>query len=345
MAERFGSGRRAGAIGRLGVDLPSDVPIAARVEFAQWAESAGFDDAWTPEISDPDAFVLLATVAAATTRIRLGTGIVPLGTRTAPLLAAGAASVAEVAEGRFVLGVGVSSQAIIEGWHGAPFARPLERVRQTLPLLRSVLAGERTKVEERQVKSKGFRLRFPPPVPPPLALAAMNEKMIEAAGALADGVLLNLVPPDALPTVLAALERGTERAGRDELPETVMAIACEVTDDPAEARVRFARYLSFYLTSPAYRKALSWYGFGAQVEAAERAHAEGGVEAIAAVVEDETIDAITIFGDVADVRRRLVDYGERGIDAISVFAFGADPMETLKHLTVAAWPEREGPGA
>ncbi|MBS1843309.1 MAG: LLM class F420-dependent oxidoreductase [Actinobacteria bacterium] len=340
MADRFGSGRRSAPIARLGVDLPAEAPIAARVEFAQWAESQGFDDAWTPEISDPDAFVLLAAVAAATSGIRVGTGIVPLGTRTAPLLAAAAASVAEVADGRFALGVGVSSRAIIEGWHGVSYDRPLERVRQTLPLLRGVLAGERTDIEESQVKSKGFRLRRPPQSPPPLLLAAMNEKMIETAGALADGVLLNLVPPHALPTVLAALDRGAEGAARKELPEVVMAIACEITDDPADARARFAQYLSFYLTAPAYRKALTWYGFGDQVAAAERAYEAGGVKAIVEVVGDDLIDAIALFGDVDYVRARLVDYGEKGIDAISVFAFGQDPMATLTQLTRDAWPSR-----
>lgn len=343
MAERFRSTSSRGPIARLGVDLPTEVPIAAKVEFAQWAEAEGFDDVWAPEISDPDAFVLLGAVAAATSRIRMGTAIVPFGTRSAPLLAASAASLSEVSEGRFALGVGVSSRAIIEGWHGVPYSRPLERVRQTLPLLRSVLAGERSAVDDSQVRSKGFRLRLPPGNPPNLLLAAMNPKMVETAGEMADGVLLNLVPPAALPTVIAALDRGAEAASRDELPETIMAIACEITDDVGDARRRFAEYLAFYLTAPPYQRAISWYGFEEQVKKAERAFEKGGVRAIADVVEDDLIDAIAIFGDAKHVRSRLVDYATRGIDAISVYAFGEDPMKTLRHLTAEAWPLRGQP--
>lgn len=215
----------------VGADMPMDLDIRAMAEFAAWAEEQGFDDVWVAEISDPDAFVALSAVAARTERIRLGTAIVQLGTRTVPLLAASAASLTEVSGGRFVLGVGASTRAIIEGWHGLSYDRPRERMTEALPLLRSILAGERSNVHGRQIRSKGFQLRHPPVEPPRLILAAMNERMLETAGELADGVFLNCVPVDALPRVIGAVNRGVERSGREDPVELLIAVPCAVTDD------------------------------------------------------------------------------------------------------------------
>ena len=129
---------------RLGVQLPVSMSVPERADLARWAEQAGFDDVWTAEIGDPDAFVVLAAAACHTRRVRLGTMIVPLGVRTAVNLAAAASSMCELAPGRFGLGLGVSTPAVIEGWHGAGFARPLTRTRETVALLRTVFAGEPT---------------------------------------------------------------------------------------------------------------------------------------------------------------------------------------------------------
>ena len=317
---------------RLGMELPGTLTIRERAALARWAEERGFEDAWTPEISDPNAFVVLTAAALATTRIRLGTAIIPLGTRTVPTLAAAAASLAELAPGRFALGVGVSSRAIVEQWHGVPYGRPLERARETIAALRAVLGGQRTEVAGAQVRSRGFRLRHPPTAPPPILLAALNEKMLELAGELADGVYLNYVPVEAVDRVLGAVRRGARRGGRDTLPEVLLSVPCCVTADADAARVAFANDLAFYLTAPAYQQALAWYGFEAETAAARAAWATRDFTGVRAAVSSSLVDGIGAFGSRERCQERLDAFANAGIDTLSITVASGDPRTTLAAL-------------
>lgn len=314
---------------RLGIELPGDLPIRERAALARWAEERGFEDAWTPEISDPNAFVILTAAALATTRIRLGTAIIPLGTRTVPTLAAAAASLAELAPGRCALGVGVSSQVIVEQWHGVPYDRPLERARESILTLRAVLRGERTAASGAQVRSRGFRLRRPPATPPPILLAALNEKMLELAGEIGDGVYLNYVPVEAVGRVLEAVRRGARRGGRDALPEVLLSVPCCVTDDADSARARFGNDLAFYLTAPAYQKALAWYGFEPEVAAARAAWATRDLAGVRAAVSAALVDGIGAFGSKERCRERFAAFADAGISTLSITVASGDPHATL----------------
>ena len=200
-------------VARLGIELNDWLDLPGRVALARWAEQAGFDAAYVAEITDPDAFVTCAMAVDATSRIRLGTCIIQIGPRTAPMLASGAAAVERLGPGRFALGIGVSSEAIISGWHGLDFARPLERARETVLAVRKLLAGERSNEAGAQVRSKGFRLAFPPPEPSPIHLAALNPAMLALAGEVADGVWLNYVPVDRIGTVVGIVRDAAEAAG------------------------------------------------------------------------------------------------------------------------------------
>ena len=199
---------------RMGLELNDWLPMGERVELARWAEDHGFTDAYVAEITDPDAFVTCALAVSATSRIRLGTCIVQIGPRTAPMLASGAAAVDAAGPGRFALGIGVSSAAIVSGWHGLTFDHLLTRARETVETIRTVLSGERTDTAGGQVQSKGFRLAFPPATPPPIHLAALNSGMLRLAGEVADGVWLNFVPVQCIDRVVATIREGAELAGR-----------------------------------------------------------------------------------------------------------------------------------
>lgn len=303
---------------RLGFELTNGGTIRDQAELAQWAEERGFEDVWTAEITDPDAFVVLSAVALATTRIRLGTAIIPLGVRSAPHLAAAAASVAELAPSRFALGVGVSSKAIIEDWNGVPYDRPLVRARESIEVLRMVLRGERTKYSGTQVRSNGFKLRRPPAAAPPVLLAALGPKMLELAGELADGVYLNFVPSEALPHVLDSVRAGMERAGRTEMPEIVMGVPCAVTDDADTARQEFAHSLAFYMTAPPYQNALEWYGFEQDVTDARKAWEERDLDAVRASISQRLIDGIGAFGSAEHCKARIDEFAAAGVSAVSI---------------------------
>lgn len=317
---------------RIGADIPMELELHEQAEFVAWAESQGFDDAWAAEISDPDAFVALSATAALTERIRLGTAIVQLGTRTVPMLAASAASLTHYSGGRFVLGVGASTRAILENWHGLTYDRPRERMSEALPLLRSILAGERTNFQGRQIRTKGFQLRHPPAEPPRLILAAMNERMLETAGELADGAFLNCVPVDALPRVIEAVNRGAERSGRKDPVELLIAVPCEVTEDVEQARTRWADGFAFYLTAPPYRSALAWYGLEEEVAIAEKAWETRDFQKVRQSVSPRLIEELTVFGTAEECRERIAAYGAAGVTTVSVTSNSEDPRDTLQAL-------------
>ena len=156
----------------MGLELNDWLPLGERVELARWAEDHGFDDAYVAEITDPDAFVTCALSVAATSRIRLGTCIIQIGPRTAPMLASGTAAV-----DAWTRSVRAGHRRVVRGHHqrlARPQLRaPADRARETVEAIRTILAGERTKLLG-EVRSKGFQLAFPPASPPPIHLAALN---------------------------------------------------------------------------------------------------------------------------------------------------------------------------
>src|SRR5690242_11131869 len=184
---------------RWGLTLPLPMtPLAAHEELVRRAEAAGYTDLWSGETNGPDGFTPLALSAAWTERARLGTGIVGVFQRGPALLAQEAAALADASEGRFVLGIGSSSDRIVEGWNEIPFEKPLSRVRRTVEFLRAALAGERT--------DTGFKLETAPANRVPIVLAALRGKMLELAVESAEGAFTNFLPLGGLPQVATQIE-------------------------------------------------------------------------------------------------------------------------------------------
>src|ERR671911_2100540 len=159
---------------RWGLTLPlPTLPLAAHAEHVRRAEAAGYTDLWSGETNGPDGFTPLALAAAWSERVRLGTGVVGVMTRGRALLAQEAAALADASGGRFALGIGASSDRIVEGWNGIPFERPLTRVSETIDFLRPALAGERA--------DGGFKLERAPEAKVPIVVAALRGKMLRLA--------------------------------------------------------------------------------------------------------------------------------------------------------------------
>src|SRR6266480_2743383 len=155
--------RMSAVLPRLGASLPlpPDLDMCRRV--AEHAEILGYESLWIADTgAGPDAFVVAAVAAGVTRRARIGTAVIPVYTRALPVHAAGAGSVAQLAPGRFVLGLGVSSETIVDTWGGVPFRKPFARMRETVAVLRQMLAGERVSFEGKTVRTKNFRLVSPP---------------------------------------------------------------------------------------------------------------------------------------------------------------------------------------
>src|SRR5215467_14601700 len=188
---------------RWGLTLPlPGLTLAAHEELVKRAEAAGYTDFWSGETNGPDGFTPLTLSAAWTEKARLGTGIVGVFQRGPALLAQQAAALADASNGRFVLGIGSSSDRIIEGWNGIPFEKPLSKVRETLEFLQVALAGERT--------ATGFKLETAPAERVPIMLAALRGKMLELAMERADGAFTNFLPLGGLSKVTAQLEGAPE---------------------------------------------------------------------------------------------------------------------------------------
>lgn len=315
---------------RLGASLPvpPDLTMCRRV--AARAEELGYDSLWIADTgAGPDAFVVAAAAALETQRIRLGTAVVPAQTRTASVMASQAGSLAQLAPGRFVLGIGVSSDTIVNRWGGMPFEKPLTRIRETVGVLRQMLAGERVTFHGKTIRTDGFRLVAQPPQPVPIYLAALMPPMLELAGEIADGVILNFQPVEAMPQMLAHVRRGAERAGRDpQSLEVVSRFQTIVTDDVAGARNALRMMMGPYFATSVYNRFVSWCGFEAEArEILAGWQAKDRARNLAAVT-DEMIDRLAIIGSAAHCRARLQAFHDAGVTTpmIQPFLFDEPSM-------------------
>jgi probable F420-dependent oxidoreductase len=285
--------------GRWGLTLPlGGVPLAAHGEFVKRAEAAGYTDLWTGETAGPDGFTPLALSAAWTSKARLGTGIVGVFQRGPALLAQEAAALADASEGRFVLGIGSSSDRIIEGWNGIPFEKPLSKVSETLEFLKVALAGERTATR--------FKLETKPAHEIPIMLAALRGKMLQLAVEEADGAFTNFLPRDGLPQVVAQLDGAPARF------ELLCRFFC--LPGTREEVEPVARYMfSTYITVPVYTEFYKWLGWGEKIQPMLDAWAAGDRQKAAAEVPWEAIEQMFIFGTPEEMKERLEAFVDGGI--------------------------------
>ena len=297
---------------RWGLTLPlPGTPLAAHEELVKRAEAAGYTDLWSGETNGPDGFTPLALSAAWTERPRLGSGVVGVFQRGPALLAQEAAALADASGGRFVLGIGSSSDRIVEGWNGIPFERPLSRVRETVEFLRTALAGERT--------ASGFKLEAAPAQRVPIVLAALRGRMLELAVERADGAFTNFLPLGGLPQVTAQLE---------EAPQG-FELLCRFFCLPGErAEVEpLARFMfSSYVTVPVYAAFYRWLGYGERIEPMLAAWEAGDRRAAAAAAPWDLIEEMFVFGSPERMRERIGEFVAGGI--------------TLPILTPIVAPER-----
>jgi|SRR5215211_703855 len=286
---------------RWGLTLPfAGVPLAATEPLVRRAESAGWDDLWTGDTSGPDGFTPLALSAIWTERMRLGTGVVGAFTRGPAVLAQHAAALSDASGGRFVLGIGSSSDVIVERWNGIPFERPLTKVRATVEALRPVLEGGRG--------PSGFRLETPPPHPVPIYVAALRDRMLALAGAIGDGTFLNFLPLSAVEHVVAQIEPPD---GHD----VVCRFFC--IPQPVEEGLGLARYMfAAYATVPVYEEFFRALGWGETIDPMVRAWRDGDRKLAVERAPEELVREVFVFGPAPEMRERLEQYAAGGITSI-----------------------------
>jgi probable F420-dependent oxidoreductase len=285
--------------GRWGLTVPfTGVPLAEHGELIKRAEAAGYTDLWSGETAGPDGFTPLTLASTCTERMRLGTGIVGVFQRGPALLAQEAASLADASEGRFVLGIGTSSDRIIEGWNGIPFEKPLTKIRETLDFLRPALAGERTATR--------FKLENPPAHEVPIVLAALRGKMLQLAVERADGAFTNFLPLDGLPQVVEGVKGAPE--GFELLCRFFLLPGSREEVEPL-ARFMF----SSYITVPVYTEFYRWLGWGEKIQPMLDAWEARDRQKAAAEAPWEAIEQMFIFGSPEEMKERLERFVAGGI--------------------------------
>lgn len=300
---------------RMGFSLPLEgVSLADHRQLIQEAERDGYTDAWTLEVDGADCFTPLALAAAWTERLRLGTAIANVYTRTPAVLAMSAAALAEAAPGRFVLGIGSSSPVIVQDWSGIPFAEPFAQTRDAALALRDLLAGQRVTVDTDRIHVHGLRLSRPPAQPVPLYVAALRSGMLRLAGRIGDGVIINWLAPADVPKVVGIARRAAADAGRD--PDA-LDVACRIfvcmTDDREAARTRARREIAAYLTTPVYEAFHVWLGRGEALRPMTAAWRAGDRRDALAQIPDSVVDELVVIGTPEQCRRRIQEYVDNGV--------------------------------
>ena len=306
---------------RLGLMLWPVPGLGAGFERGAWAEAHGYDDLWLCDAEGmEDPLVLAAGLGVATSKVRLCTGIVPVFNRPPALLATSVMAVEARAPGRFVLGLGASTPNMIERWYGLDYTRPLTRVRETVELLRQILAGGKTDYAGHTLQSRGFRLQALPSQPVPIILGAIGGKMLELAGEIADGVLLNdFTPPDRLAYALERLDVGAKRGGRRvEDLEIIKRRALYLIDDDSAGLEYFREHLAFYASAAQYQNILCELGYRAAVEEARAGYASRDRHRINAAITDDIVRRIFSFGDEGRCRALVEQDFAAGIDTIVI---------------------------
>jgi F420-dependent oxidoreductase-like protein len=332
---------------KLGLNLPYEGSLAfpEAVELAQRAEALGFESVWMPEAYGTDAVSILGALAARTERIRLGTGIVNVFSRTPALLAQTAATLDLISGGRFILGLGTSGHQVVSGWHGMAFDRPLLRMRETIAIVRQVLRRVRLIFEGEVFRlDKGLKLLARPVRDTvPIYLATLTPGGLRLTGELADGWIPTLFSPDHMDLFRPELAAGAKISGRS--PDS-LAIAphvpVSIDDDRARAREALKPWVALYVggmgsrTKNFYNDLVSRYGFADDARMLQDLYLGGKqLEAIRRV-PDALVDAISIAGPPAHVRERLAAWASAGVTILLASVHGKTQTERLRTLEMLA---------
>jgi probable F420-dependent oxidoreductase len=323
---------------RNGMTVPLGGPLHSQREQFEELVDLGYSDVWSAESDGGDAFTPLALASVWTPSLRLGTAIVPAYTRGPACLAQSVASLASAAPGRFAIGIGSSSNVIVERWNGIPFVEPYKRVRDTVRFLRAALSGEKVTETYDTFAVNGFRLGLRVEQPVPILVAGLRPGMLRLAGRESDGAIINWLSPTDVRQVAAEVDNAAAAAGRPQ-PEIVARIFCVPSEDTDTVRAAGKRMIAAYLNVPVYADFHRWLGRTEQLagmwekwQAGDRA---GALEAI----PDQVVDDLVVHGSYAQCRRTIDAYFANGVTTSSLAILplpGVNFAEAVRELSPKA---------
>ena len=325
---------------RYGVRFENDPSLTPQdlQELGQLAEELGYETVWAPEGGGRDSLTALAAIAMKTERVRLGTGILPIYARTATAM--GAAGMAAVSGDRFILGLGVGHRPTVEGRDGVPFRQPIARLRETISIVRGLLAGETVAHEGRHFNISSASIGAAAPKERvPIYIAALGPQMLELAGEMADGVLMNWTAESFITEAVKHVKRGAAKAGRDPSEIDIagyVRVAAGGDEDAVRASLRgqVARYAS----NTFYRNFFAETGFGDEMEEAASALAAGDMARASEAITQEMQDQLAVVGSPDECRAALERRRAAGLQlpVVAPFAIGDNKESHRQTITAMA---------
>jgi probable F420-dependent oxidoreductase len=313
-------------VDRYGITVPfDDVPLGDHMPLYARLDELGYTDVWTGEANSADGFTPLALAAVASDRLQLGTAVVPAYTRGPGLLAMQAATLAELAPDRFSLGIGSSSDVIVERWNAIAFVDPYKRVRDTVRFLRQALTGEKVDAEYETFTVRGFRLGRPVVRPPRIYVAALRPGMLRLAGREADGAILNWLSATDVAKAVPEVGEGKDIVAR--------IFVCP-TEDLDRARFVGRMGIAAYLNVAVYAEFHRWLGRGPLLEDMWKAWQSGDRKAALAAIPDEVVDALIVHGSPQECRAHVQRYVDNGVTVpvLALLPGGDDLATTIENL-------------
>ena len=296
----------------------------------------GYDDIWSAESDGADAFTPLAMAAAWEPRLRLGTAIVPAYTRSPGTMAQSVASLADAAPGRFAIGIGSSSNVIVERWNGVPFVDPYKKVRDIVRFLHDALGGEKVSKQYDTFKVDGFRLAIKPEIKPTILVAALREGMLKLGAREADGVIINWLAANDVSKVVKVVN-GAAGGVEKEVVARIFVCPSENTET-VRASARYA--IAAYMNVPVYAAFHEWLGRGPQMQGMWDAWKAGDRKAALAAIPDEVVDALVVHGSPSHCRETIQKYFDNGVTTSALAILPLDPAldywQAVKDLSPSA---------
>lgn len=317
---------------RHGITVPFDGPLHTQADLYRELADLGYTDLWSSEADGTDGFTPLVLASQWAPSLRLGIAIIPAYTRGPALMAQTIGAMCEAAPGRFVMGLGSSSNVIVERWNGIPFDEPYKRTRDTVRFLRAALAGEKVTEDYGTFSVKGFRMGRPPAEQPPILVAALRQGMLRLAGREGDGAIINWLSADDVRTVVPYVHEGGD--GK----EIVARIFCCPNPDADTVRAQAKRAIAAYLNVPVYAEFHRWLG-REELSGMWAAWAEGDRKAALEAIPDSVVDELIVHGSPEACREHLQRYHDNGVttSAVAILPFGGiDPVQAARDLAPAA---------
>jgi probable F420-dependent oxidoreductase len=311
---------------RYGITIPFEgVTLLEHREWFHRLADLGYSDVWSAEVDGADGFTPLTVAALSESRLNLGVAVTPAFTRGPGLLAMSIAAMAEVAGGRFTMGLGASSQPVVERWNGITYEKPYQRTRDVLRFVKRALDGEKIDEVFETFEIHGFKLSRPVIERPPILLGALRPGMLRLAGEEADGAILNW---------LAASDVAQCRSEVGENKTIAARLFVIPLEDADTARFIARRMISSYLTVNAYAEFHRWLGRGEALTPMWEAWSAGDRKLANEVIPDSVVDELVIHGSFEECREHVQRYIEAGVEipSIAIVPFGVDLKDAVEGL-------------